>query len=125
MFGEELVGAFREFKRIWDPQGRMNPGKIVDAYSATENLRQQERFDLPAEPMRFRFPQDGGSFPRALARCVGVGKCRRLSGGTMCPSFRVTRDEQHSTPGRARLLFHMLRRDLLSAACTTRHLPRA
>jgi len=108
MFGEELVGAFREFKRIWDPQGRMNPGKVVDAYSATENLRQQGGSDPPAETTRFRFPQDGGSFPRALQRCVGVGKCRRLSGGTMCPSFRVTREEEHSTRGRAHLLFEMM-----------------
>jgi FAD/FMN-containing dehydrogenase len=114
MFGPKLVQAFREFKRIWDPQGRMNPGKVVDAYSATENLRQHGGLDLPAAPTRFRFPDDGGSFPRALARCVGVGKCRRLSGGTMCPSFRVTRDEEHSTRGRAHLLSEMMRGEVIT-----------
>jgi len=113
MFGPELIEAFREFKRIWDPQGRMNPGKVVDAYSVTENLRLGADYDPPDEPTRFRYPEDGASLPRALLRCVGVGKCRRLSGGTMCPSFRVTRDEEHSTRGRAHLLFEMMRGDAI------------
>jgi FAD/FMN-containing dehydrogenase/Fe-S oxidoreductase len=108
MFGPELVEAFREFKRIWDPDGKMNPGKVVDAYPVTENLRLDAARDPLSFSTHFRYPEDGGSFGRALLRCVGVGKCRRLSGGTMCPSFRVTREEKHTTRGRARLLFEML-----------------
>jgi len=109
MFGPELMEAFREFKRIWDPEGRMNPGKVVDAYPITENLRLQTGHKPVALETRFHYREDGGGFPRALLRCVGVGKCRRLDGGTMCPSFMVTREEEHSTRGRARLLFEMLR----------------
>jgi FAD/FMN-containing dehydrogenase/Fe-S oxidoreductase len=112
MFGERLVGAFREFKAIWDPLGRMNPGKVVDAYAPTENLRLGGR-PLAAPRTVFRYPDDAGSFPRAVLRCVGVGTCRRTDGGTMCPSFMVTRDEKHSTRGRARLLFEMLEGEAL------------
>jgi FAD/FMN-containing dehydrogenase/Fe-S oxidoreductase len=106
MFGPELVGAFREFKSIWDPQGRMNPGKVVDPMQFDADLR-------PALPLAnpdtiFGFPEDGGSLAGALARCVGVGKCRRESGGAMCPTYQATREEQHSTRGRARLLWEML-----------------
>ena len=104
MFGPELIEAFREFKRLWDPDGRMNPGKVVDAYSVSENLRLGPGYAPPVEKTHFRYREDKGSFGRAVLRCVGVGKCRRLEGGTMCPSFRVTRDEEHSTRGRARLL---------------------
>jgi FAD/FMN-containing dehydrogenase/Fe-S oxidoreductase len=109
MFGPELMEAFREFKRIWDPDGKMNPGKVVDAYPITENLRLQTGHKPVPLETRFHYREDGGGFPRALLRCVGVGKCRRLDGGTMCPSFMVTREEEHSTRGRARLLFEMLR----------------
>jgi Fe-S oxidoreductase len=109
MFGSELMEAFREFKRIWDPDGKMNPGKVVDAYPITENLRLQTGHNPVPFETRFHYREDGGGFPRALLRCVGVGKCRRLDGGTMCPSFMVTREEEHSTRGRARLLFEMLR----------------
>jgi FAD/FMN-containing dehydrogenase/Fe-S oxidoreductase len=108
MYGPELVEAFRKFKRIWDPEGRLNPGKVVDAYAITENLRQQARRDAVPAATDFSYREDGGSFPRALLRCVGVGKCRRPSGGTMCPSYMVTGEEEHSTRGRARLLFEML-----------------
>src|SRR6266540_701926 len=109
MFGSELMEAFREFKRIWDPDGKMNPGKVVDAYPITENLRLQTGHNPVPLETRFHYREDGEDFPRALLRCVGVGKCRRLDGGTMCPSFMVTREEEHSTRGRARLLFEMLR----------------
>jgi ferredoxin len=106
MFGPELVEAFREFKRIWDPLNRMNPGKKVDPLPLDADLR-------PALPLaRFRttlaFAEDGGDFGRAVTRCVGVGRCRSASGGTMCPSYRATGEEWHSTRGRARLLFEML-----------------
>ncbi len=114
MFGPELIEAFRQFKRIWDPEGRMNPGKIVDAYSVSENLRLGAGYDPPEPETHFRYREDKGSFGRAVLRCVGVGKCRRTEGGTMCPSFRVTREEEHSTRGRARLLFEMMRGDAIT-----------
>ncbi len=114
MFGEELVQAFREFKAIWDPHGRMNPGKVVDPYRADENLRLGADY-RPAQPAtHFRFPEDGGSFAEATLRCVGVGKCRRLDSGTMCPSFMATREERYSTRGRTRLLFEMLRGEVIT-----------
>jgi FAD/FMN-containing dehydrogenase/Fe-S oxidoreductase len=108
MYGDELVGAFREFKSIWDPEGRMNPGKVVDPLPILSNLREGQ--DYRPKPVRvdFAYPADNGSFAHAALRCIGVGKCRRLDGGTMCPSFMVTREEEHTTRGRARLLFEMM-----------------
>ena len=116
MFGPELMQAFREFKTIWDPDWKMNPGKLIDAYRADENLRLGVDYH-PAQPLtRFKFPgDDRGSFPRATLRCVGVGECRRKEVGTMCPSYRVTREEMHSTRGRARLLFEMFEGDPLAS----------
>ena len=107
MFGEELVGAFREFKALWDPEWRMNPGKVVTPYHPTENLRLGAEFRPWSPDTHFHFPEDEGRMDRAVLRCVGVGKCRRMDGGTMCPSFMATREEEHSTRGRARLLFEM------------------
>jgi FAD/FMN-containing dehydrogenase/Fe-S oxidoreductase len=109
MFGAELTGAFAEFKRIWDPEGKMNPGKVTGAYPITSNLRLRLPVAGPREPTHFQFPDDGGSFERAVTRCVGVGKCRREDEGLMCPSYMVTRDEKHTTRGRAHLLWEMLR----------------
>ena len=109
MFGPELVEAFREFKTVWDPQNKMNPGKVVNAYGILDNLRLGENY-RPAKPQTyFQFPDDKDNFARAALRCVGVGKCRREEGGTMCPSYMVTRDEKDSTRGRAHLLFEMLK----------------
>jgi FAD/FMN-containing dehydrogenase/Fe-S oxidoreductase len=110
MFGPELVAAFREFKAIWDPEGRMNPGKIVDPYPITSNLRLGPDYHVPHVDTHFKFPDDEGRFSRAAIRCVGVGKCRSHAedGAVMCPSYRATREEKHSTRGRARLLFEML-----------------
>ncbi len=113
MFGPELVEAFREFKSIWDPEGRMNPGKCVDPYPLDSNLRLGAGYGPPAQVVHFAYPGDRGSFAGAMLRCVGVGACRRTHGGMMCPSFMATREEQHSTRGRARLLFEMLRGDPL------------
>ncbi|HEX6902449.1 MAG TPA: FAD-binding and (Fe-S)-binding domain-containing protein [Thermoanaerobaculia bacterium] len=107
MFGEEMVQAFREFKAIWDPDNRMNPGKKVDPLPLDVDLRPALRLASPGGTA-FRYPGDDGSFARAASRCVGVGRCRRESGGVMCPSFMATREEKHSTRGRARLLFEML-----------------
>jgi FAD/FMN-containing dehydrogenase/Fe-S oxidoreductase len=111
MFGPRLVEAFTKFKRIWDPAGKMNPGKIVDPYPLDSNLRTGPDYNPKPVLTIFQFPEDGGSFAGATERCFGVGKCRRLDGGTMCPSFQVTREEKDSTRGRARLLFEMLRGD--------------
>src|SRR6185437_12469930 len=108
MYGSELVQAFSEFKAIWDPSSKMNPGKVVDPYRIDENLRLGAGY-RPAQPeTHFHFPDDKGSLAYASLRCVGIGKCRKLDGDTMCPSFRATREEKHSTRGRAHLLHEML-----------------
>ncbi|HEY1576187.1 MAG TPA: FAD-binding and (Fe-S)-binding domain-containing protein [Terracidiphilus sp.] len=126
MFGTELMEAFREFKMLWDPDNRMNPGKLMDAarvYDPIENLRKgiQSRSNInPAQsPDRphlgpddfrphFAFAKDEGSMERATERCVGVGACRKTDTGVMCPSYRATGDEKHSTRGRAHLLWELL-----------------
>ncbi len=108
MFGDRLVQAFSEFKSAWDPRWRMNPGKVVRPNPIVGNLRLGTDY-APATPTtHFQYPGDQFSFANAALRCVGVGKCRREEGGTMCPSYMVTHEEQHSTRGRARLLFEML-----------------
>lgn len=114
MYGQRIMEAFREFKHIWDPDGKMNPGKVVDPDPVDSNLRLGKHFDSPHLETKFRFPEDGNSFNRAMLRCVGVGNCRRHEGGVMCPSYRATGDEQHSTRGRAHLLFEMLHGDVLT-----------
>jgi len=115
MFGPELVEAFREFKSIWDPEGKMNPGKVVDPYGITENLRLGEDYHPWNPKTKFTYAgDDRGSFARASLRCVGVGKCRRTEGeGVMCPSYMVTLEEKDSTRGRARLLYEMLEGDVI------------
>jgi Fe-S oxidoreductase len=113
MYGKELVQAFKEFKRIWDPNWKMNPGKIVDTYGQLNDLRLGTNYN-PADPKtHFRFPDDNYSFARVANKCVGVGECRRHEGGTMCPSYMVTREEKDSTRGRSRMLFEMLNGEIL------------
>jgi FAD/FMN-containing dehydrogenase/Fe-S oxidoreductase len=113
MFGPELMQAFREFKSAWDPDWKMNPGKVIEPYKLDENLRLGANY-APWEPeTRFQFPADHGSLAGATLRCVGVGKCRRDEGGVMCPSYRVTRDEEHSTRGRAHLLWEMTQGEVI------------
>ena len=106
----ELVEAFREFKAIWDPGGKMNPGKVVDPYPLDAGPAARRRGWPTRRDRTSSFPTTTASFARAGLRCVGVGQCRRHEGGTMCPSYMATREEMHSTRGRARLLFEMLRR---------------
>src|SRR6202140_5242913 len=107
MFGPELMQAFRKFKSAWDPDWKMNPGKLIDPYKLDENLRLGANY-APWEPQTvFQFPADHGSLSHATLRCVGVGKCRREEGGVMCPSYRATHEEEHSTRGRAHLLWEM------------------
>jgi FAD/FMN-containing dehydrogenase len=107
MFGPELVQAFAEFKRVWDPQGKMNPRKVVDPYRMDENLRLGPGFAHPKLDTFFQYPDDDGLFGRAVSRCTGIGKCRRDGGGTMCPSYMAVHEEKHSTRGRAKLLYEM------------------
>lgn len=121
MFGSDLMQAFREFKSIWDPHWRMNPGKVVDAYPLDSNLRAGPDYRPQPVFTRFKFPEDHGSFAEATERCFGVGKCRSLDSGTMCPSFRATREEKHTTRGRARLLFEMLRGDSIQEGWQNEH----
>src|SRR5579883_2486988 len=113
MFGPELIQAFNEFKAAWDPDWKMNPGKVVEPYRMDENLRLGPGYDPWDPPTHFKFPQDHGSMAHATLRCVGVGKCRHYEGGVMCPSFRVTREEEHSTRGRAHLLWEMAQGDVI------------
>jgi FAD/FMN-containing dehydrogenase/Fe-S oxidoreductase len=113
MFGPELVQAFREFKSAWDPEWKMNPGKLIEPYKLDENLRLGAAY-APWEPeTNFKFLADHGSLAQATLRCVGVGKCRREEGGVMCPSFRATHDEEHSTRGRAHLLWEMTQGEII------------
>ena len=115
MYGTELMQAFREFKAIWDPRNKMNPGKLIDAYRVDENLRLGPDYN-PARPAtHFAFiTPEGRGFTRALERCVGMGKCRGKDSVTMCPSYRATGEERHSTRGRARLLQEMLRGEIIT-----------
>jgi FAD/FMN-containing dehydrogenase/Fe-S oxidoreductase len=115
-YGDELMAAFREFKAIWDPENRMNPGKLVDPYRVDENLRlgPDYRPVTLATRMAFLTPE-GGGFARATERCIGMGRCRAAEGGTMCPSYRATLDERHSTRGRAHALAEMLRGEVITS----------
>ncbi len=112
MFGEDVVRLFERAKAVFDPDNLMNPGKVVDPARLDEHLRLGASWSPRASgDLAFAYPEDEGSFVRAATRCVGVGKCRQHttdSGTVMCPSFQVTHEEEHSTRGRARLLFEML-----------------
>jgi FAD/FMN-containing dehydrogenase/Fe-S oxidoreductase len=107
MFGERLLGAFGVLKALFDPEGLLNPGRLVDPRPLDADLRLGPAWAPVPLRTTLAYPEDEGSFPTATARCVGAGVCRRTEGGTMCPSFMATRDEEHSTRGRARLLFEM------------------
>jgi FAD/FMN-containing dehydrogenase/Fe-S oxidoreductase len=109
MYGADLVEAFRSFQVAFDPDDRMNPGKVLDpvrTFGIDDNLRVDPEWKATI-PTRMRLGADGHDLATATLRCVGMGVCRREGGGTMCPSFQVTREEEHSTRGRARLLFEM------------------
>ncbi len=113
MFGPDLMEAFRKFKAAWDPDWKMNPGKVIEPNKLDENLRLGPDYD-PWEPKtHFQFPEDNGSLSHAALRCVGVGKCRREEGGVMCPSWRATHEEEHSTRGRAHLLWEMTQGEVI------------
>ncbi|WP_179469222.1 FAD-binding and (Fe-S)-binding domain-containing protein [Mycolicibacterium vinylchloridicum] len=114
MFGEHIIRAFSELKDIFDPQNNMNPGKVVHPRRLDTDLRWGSDY-RPIEPdTLFSYPGDDHRFSRAANRCVGVGKCRGHESGVMCPSYRATGEEEHSTRGRARLLFEMLQGDVIT-----------
>jgi Fe-S oxidoreductase len=109
------MDAMREFKRIWDPDWKMNPGKVVDPYRMDEHLKLGTDYNPWRPPVRFAYREDKGDFAHAALRCVGVGKCRVPDASTvMCPSYMVTKEEKDSTRGRARLLFEMLEGDVIT-----------
>ncbi|MFD8266311.1 FAD-binding and (Fe-S)-binding domain-containing protein [Streptomyces althioticus] len=110
MYGAETVALFERVKGVWDPEGLLNPGMLVRPAPLDADLRFTA---LPREPVdvAFGYPADAGDFSAAVRRCVGVAKCRTTSvsgSAVMCPSFRATGEEEHSTRGRARLLHEML-----------------
>ena len=103
MFGADIYQALVEVKRAFDPKGIMNPGKIVDAPPMTENLRFGADYNTVKVDTYFDFSSQDG-FGGAIEMCNGVGACRKTLTGTMCPSFIGTREEEHSTRGRANAL---------------------
>ncbi|MFB7676574.1 FAD-binding and (Fe-S)-binding domain-containing protein [Kitasatospora purpeofusca] len=108
MFTPALVEAMGELKALFDPGNRMNPGKVVRPRRVDDNLRLGPNWRPEPKQTHFAFADDGGDFGQAVLRCVGIGNCRTHQGGVMCPSYRATLEEEHSTRGRARLLFEML-----------------
>ena len=125
MFGPELVQAFGKFKRAWDPESKLNPHKIVDAYLPTENLRLGADYTPIRAETHFQFPDDDGSLAKATLRCIGLGACRKTDAGTMCPSYMATRDEEHSTRGRAHLLFELLQGEVLQDGWSDEHVKKS
>ncbi|GAB3741474.1 FAD-binding and (Fe-S)-binding domain-containing protein [Amycolatopsis oliviviridis] len=110
IFGDELYEAMRQVKKLFDPAGTMNPGKIVDAPPMTENLRDRDALP-PAPPLRTMLSFEvigGGGMRDAADRCMNIGLCRKTTGGVMCPSYQVTLQEEHSTRGRANALVKAL-----------------
>jgi FAD/FMN-containing dehydrogenase/Fe-S oxidoreductase len=107
MYPPQIIEAFEEFKGIWDPDDRMNPDRVVRPAKLDADLRVFVGLPTIADEPVLAFAHDRGSFTRATRRCLGVGKCVTAAGGVMCPSYRATGAEMHSTRGRARLLFEM------------------
>tara|TARA_Y100000996_G_scaffold408426_1_gene387474 strand:- start:1436 stop:4333 length:2898 start_codon:yes stop_codon:yes gene_type:complete len=103
MFGDKIYQAFKDVKNTFDPNNIMNPGKIVDSPSMTENLRYGTSYNTLPIKTGFSFEQENG-FAAAIEMCNGQGACRKTTSGVMCPSYMVTLDEEHSTRGRANAL---------------------
>ena len=126
MYGSELMQAMEQFKAIWDPANRLNPGKVVHAYRADENLRMGPAYKPVTLQTRLTFAsQEGDGFQREIERCIGMGKCRSLEGGTMCPSYRATREEKYSTRGRAHLFWEMLQGEVIADGWQSREVKEA
>ncbi len=107
VFGDELYAAMQETKRLFDPENRMNPGKIVNAPPMTDHLRDAAGPSRPALATRLAFDAPGG-MRGAADRCMNIGLCRKAAAGVMCPSYMATGEEEHSTRGRANALLHAL-----------------
>jgi len=114
MFGPELMQAFRDFKRVFDPTNHMNPGKLIDAHEIHEDLRLGADYKPWQPKTHFAYAEDNGSLASATLRCVGVGACRKTDAGTMCPSYMATGEELHSTRGRAHMLWELMQGEVLS-----------
>nr|WP_241016986.1 FAD-binding and (Fe-S)-binding domain-containing protein [Paraburkholderia sp. Ac-20342] len=115
MYGPDVMRAMEEFKAIWDPTNRLNPGKVVHAYRADENLRMGPSYKAVTINTKLTFASpEGDGFQRSVERCIGMGKCRSASGGTMCPSYRATKEERFSTRGRAHLFWEMLQGEIIT-----------
>ncbi|MEX3968371.1 FAD-binding and (Fe-S)-binding domain-containing protein [Paraburkholderia sp. EG286B] len=126
MFSPELIRAMEEFKAIWDPANRLNPGKVVHPYRADENLRMGPAYKPVTLTTKFTFAsREGDGLQRAVERCIGMGKCRSLDGATMCPSFRATREERQSTRGRAHLFWEMMQGDVIKDGWKSREVKEA
>ncbi|PAZ10705.1 FAD-binding oxidoreductase [Streptomyces sp. SA15] len=108
MYSHRMIGAFAAFKKIFDPEGLLNPGIIVDPALLDADLALHTPDVVPVSTL-FSFPHDEDGFAGAVRRCVGVGRCRSDAGGVMCPSYRATGEENDSTRGRARMLQEMVR----------------
>ena len=119
LFGTQLYNAFKDVKGAFDPNGLLNPGKIVDAPQPTENLRLGDFYEDRRLATSLDFSRDGG-FNFAIEMCNGNGQCRKLDVGTMCPSYQVTRDDRHSTRGRANALRGYISGTLDPAELTSR-----
>jgi FAD/FMN-containing dehydrogenase/Fe-S oxidoreductase len=107
VFGDDVYAAMQECKRLFDPDDRMNPGKIVNAPAMTENLRDAVPLAPPRYASRLSFEATGG-MRGAADRCMNIGLCRKSATGVMCPSYMATREEEHSTRGRANALLKAL-----------------
>lgn len=115
MYSPAIMQAFAAFKHIWDPLNRMNPGKLIHAMPVDAHLRLGPDYQRRAVQSPFTYDARLGDkgLAREAERCIGMGKCRSLDGGTMCPSFRATREEKYSTRGRARLFFELLKGEVI------------
>ncbi len=120
-FGPQLYNAFKEVKRLFDPDNLMNPGKIVDAQPIDQNLRYGAAYADREVTTEFKYRSEN-SFRESVHMCTGVGECRKMLGGTMCPSFKATRDEEHSTRGRANALRLAMSGQLNSNGLTSKRL---
>mgnify|MGYP001461947373 FL=1 len=118
MYGSKIINSFRELKGAFDPDSIMNPGKIFDTPKMGDNLRYGTTYKLKTIDTILDFSKEGG-FEGAVEKCIGVGACRKLNAGAMCPSYMATREEVHSTRGRANalrgVLSGALKEDLLTS----------
>jgi len=120
-FGPQVYNALRQVKRLFDPNNIMNPGKIVDSPPMDQNLRYGVQYRDREVQTQYLYRQEG-SFRELVHMCTGVGECRKTLGGTMCPSYRATRDEEHSTRGRANALRMAMSGQLNGGGLTSKRL---